>query len=235
MEPRSSCSCMKLSLFSALHSPLFTAQRFSSPEFPSGAGRSVRRVRSAPTGIDCRPISGAPLGFTANSMPLRRRSNKGSNSCPLWKTRFSRCMPCCCRSDRTSDRFSPECGCDETNDGEGGRLPHQSGIHAAYRRRRWILNKYLAIRRIHACGVVSSGWPSITDRPQSIDIGKIEMAIVALTLVFDQVDIDIDAVGPHDRRVSLKLLPGAIAGWDCAFLIFAARMVIVELVVSARE
>src|SRR5579863_1094343 len=70
---------------------------------------------------------------------------------------------------------------------------------------------------------------------RSIDIGKVEMAIVAITLVFDEVDIDINAVGPHDGRASLKLFPCAVAGWDCAFLIFAAKSVIVELIVSARE
>src|ERR1700693_3426486 len=53
-----------------------------------------------------------------------------------------------------------------------------------------------------------------------VGVFKIELPIIAVALVFDEIDIHVDAVGSEHGRAALQLLAGSISRGNRAFLIF---------------
>src|SRR4029077_1020982 len=72
----------------------------------------------------------------------------------------------------------------------------------------------------------------VSRRTERIKVFEIEMPIVAIALVFDEVDIDIDPIGLHHCCTALKLFAGSVSSGDRAFLVFRPKIVIIKRVVT---
>src|SRR6266581_1366848 len=69
-----------------------------------------------------------------------------------------------------------------------------------------------------AFGEAPLGWSA-----KGVHVLEIEMAIISITLVFHQIDIDVDPIGAHQCDTALQLFPGSIASRDRAFLVLVAQ------------
>ena len=76
---------------------------------------------------------------------------------------------------------------------------------------------------------------SVAGISKRVFVFEIEVPVVAVAVVFDQVHVNIEIIGAQHRCKALQFFAGAVPGWNGAFLVFGAEIVIVEQIVAARE
>ena len=81
------------------------------------------------------------------------------------------------------------------------------------------------------------GEPAAPSFARGIGIPEREAAraFASHPLVFDQIDIDVDAIGSEDRHAPSKLLASAVPGGKGPLLVFRSQIVVVEDVIANGE
>src|SRR5260370_36997287 len=66
-----------------------------------------------------------------------------------------------------------------------------------------------------------------------VGIFKVEVPVITVPLVFDEIDVHVDAVGSRQGRASLQLFAAAVSSRNRFFLLFRTEVVILKQIVTA--